>query len=208
MPEFQVACAWKPRYNIAPSQPVASVLNDGSLRVVLAQWGLIPSWARDPRMGQRLINARAETLTEKPAFKEPFRQRRCLILADGFFEWQKLPGTKTKRPFYFRLKSGRPFAFAGLWDQWSDRASGLVTTCAIITTEANALVRRVHDRMPVILPPPAYERWLRPGEVDPAELRGFLAPFPGEEMESYTVSQRVNDPATDDPECIRPLRPR
>ncbi|MBN1268058.1 MAG: SOS response-associated peptidase [Kiritimatiellae bacterium] len=208
MPEFQAACELEPRYNIAPTQAVATVLNDGTQRIVQTRWGLIPSWARDPEMAHRLINARAETLAEKPAFKASFRRRRCLILADGFFEWQKLPGQKTKRPFYFRMQSGTPFAFAGLWDEWNDREGGVLVTSTIITTEPNELVRPIHNRMPVILPREAYTDWLNPKEREPQDLHARLAPYPAEQMDMYTVSSRVNNPADDDPECVQPLRPR
>jgi len=189
-----------PRYNIAPTQPVAVVANDGRGRIELFVWGLIPSWAKDPAIGQRLINARAETLAEKPSFRSAYRRRRCLILADGFYEWRK-EGT-LKQPMYIRLKSGEPFAFAGLWEVWHSPLGDEIPSCTIITTEPNDLMAPIHNRMPVILPRDAYPAWLDPAERPAEKLQGFLRPYPADEMEAYPVSTAVNNPRADSPECI------
>ncbi len=194
-----------PRYNIAPTQPVAVVPNDGRDELSFFQWGLVPFWAKDPAIGSRMINARAETLTEKPAFRAVYRRRRCLILADGFFEWQATAGSGgAKTPFYVRLDSGAPFAFAGLWELWRPEETPILS-CTIITTEPNDLLRPIHNRMPVILPPTAYRRWLAPEEQPPAALQGLLRPYPAEEMVAYPVSTRVNDPRSQGPLLVEPL---
>ncbi len=194
----------QPRYNIAPSQPVAVIPNDGKNALNFFVWGLVPSWAKDPSIGNRLINARAETLLEKPSFRNAFRRRRCLVLADGFYEWRKEGRGKT--PMYIRLASGKPFAFAGLWEYWSGADGSEILSCAIITTEPNDLMASIHNRMPVILPPQAYELWLQPGEVEPRRLTQFLAPYPAEEMIAYAVSTLVNNPQYEAAELIQPLR--
>lgn len=189
------------RFNIAPSQPVAVIRTaaSGQKEAITARWGLIPYWADDPAIGNRLINARSEGIENKPAFREPFRRRRCLVPADGFYEWQKIPGSRAKRPIFFRIKGGRVFAFAGVWDLWR-RGGEEVTSFAIITCPANELVGRVHERMPVILPEPEqWEQWLKlPAE----EVRELLRPLSPGVMEAWAVSPRVNDPAVDDPGCI------
>jgi putative SOS response-associated peptidase YedK len=194
-----------PRYNIAPSQPIAVIPNDGHNTLDFYVWGLIPSWAKDPEIGNRLINARAETLVEKPSFRSAFRRRRCLVLADGFYEWRQEPGSKRKTPMYIRLTSGQPFAFAGLWEIWDSPDGSVVPSCTIITTEPNTLMAGIHNRMPVILPESAYEPWLAPVETDPAQLTGLLKPYPPEAMQAYPISTRVNDPKNDLAECIQPL---
>lgn len=190
------------RYNVAPSQPIAVVPNDGKNRLDYFVWGLIPFWAKDPEIGNRMINARAETLAEKPAYRAAFRRRRCLVLADGFYEWKQTPGRKVKEPIYFRLKNGKPFAFAGLWEIWNSADGSQVLSCAIITTQPNALVTPVHNRMPAILTPEAYPAWLDPGEKNPDELSGLLASYPAEQMTAYPVSTLVNSPNNESPECI------
>jgi putative SOS response-associated peptidase YedK len=192
-----------PRYNVAPSQPVAVVANDGRSRLDFHIWGLIPFWAKDPAIGARMINARAETLAEKPAFKAAYRYRRCLILADGFYEWKK-GGGSGKSPSLFRLASGNPFAFAGIWERWMSPFADEVLTCSIITTEANSLVAETHDRMPVILHDEDYPLWLTPGEMAPTALAHLLRPFPADEMIAVRVSDRVNNARVDDPECVLP----
>ncbi len=192
------------RYNIAPSQPVAVVPNDGLNRVDFFNWGLIPFWAKDPKIGNRMINARAETLAEKPSFRGSFKYKRCLVLADGFYEWRKEPGTKTKTPMYLRMKNHKPFAFAGLWDNWHSSDGSEIRTCTIITTEPNTLVKEIHNRMPVILSQNVYSDWLQEGENDPSLLKSFLQPYPAEELEAYPVSRFVNSPHNDSPECIIP----
>jgi putative SOS response-associated peptidase YedK len=192
------------RYNIAPTQPVAVVPNTGENRLDYFVWGLIPYWAKDPTIGSRMINARAETLAEKSSFRTPFRRRRCLVLADGFYEWRKEPGSKTKTPYLIHMKSGQPFAFAGLWERWHSPLGDEVLSCTIITTRPNELVAKLHDRMPVILHPSAYEVWLAPAEQPSDKLQGLLEPFPAGEMEAYPVSPLVNSPSNDVPECILP----
>lgn len=194
-----------PRYNIAPGQPVAVVPNDGKNRLDFYVWGLVPYWAKDPAIGNRMINARAETLAEKPAFRSAFRRRRCLILADGFYEWSQEPGKKIKTPLYLHLKDKQPFAFAGLWEQWSSPDGSQLLSCTIVTTEPNELVSAFHNRMPVILPQSAYQAWLEPGEADSEKLRSLLKPYPAEEMVAYPVSPLVNSPANDLPACVAPV---
>jgi putative SOS response-associated peptidase YedK len=193
-----------PRYNIAPSQPVAVVPNDGQMRLDYYVWGLIPSWSKDPSIGSRLINARGETLAEKPSFRSAFRRRRCLILADGFFEWKQIPGSKIKTPMYIHLKSGQPFAFAGLWESWNSPDGSNVLSCTIITTTPNALMEPIHNRMPVILPASAYTRWLEPGEQDPTTLQALIQPYSPEAMSAYPVSTLVNRPENDVAAVIQP----
>lgn len=191
-----------PRYNIAPGGPVLAIRQpsrDGKREAVFLRWGLVPSWAKDPAIGHRLVNARAETAGEKPAFRGAFRYRRCLLPADGFYEWT---GGRGKRPFHFRMRDGRSFAIAGLWDRWEAPDGSFAETCTILTTAANVLVAPVHDRMPVILPPDAYGRWLDPDARDvPASL---LVPFPDDAMTAWPVSPLVNDPRADAPQCIDP----
>ena len=194
-----------PRYNIAPTQPVAVVANDGKNLLDYYVWGLVPSWAKDPEIGSRMINARAETLAEKPSFRSAFRRRRCLILADGFYEWKQQPGSKNKTPVYIQLKSGRPFAFAGLWENWHAPDGSNLLSCTIITTLPNELMQTIHNRMPVILPEAAYAAWLAAGDGDVAHLQALLAPYPAQEMVARPVSRLVNSPANDSPDCIAPL---
>ena len=195
-----------PRYNIAPSQQVAVVANNGDNSVEFFQWGLIPSWAKDPKIGNRMINARSETLAEKPSFRTPYKRRRCLILTDGFYEWKAEPGSKTKTPFYIRLKSEKPFAFAGLWEAWSPNIDDdPLLSCTIITTSPNSLMETIHRRMPVILEPDGYEQWLDPSDQSPTQLDGLLKSYPAEEMEAYPVSRLVNRPSNDSPDCIVPV---
>jgi putative SOS response-associated peptidase YedK len=196
-----------PRYNIAPTQEVPAVVNNGLATLSFLRWGLIPSWAKDMQIGDRMINARAETLAGKSSFRSAYRQRRCLILASGFYEWRKEPaaGEKVRKtPMYIRLKSGKPFAFAGLWESWKPPEGEPILSCTIITTEANELLASVHDRMPVILPPEAYQLWLDPAEHQPEELNELLKPYPASEMEVYAVSPLVNDPRNDVPACLTP----
>lgn len=191
-----------PHYNIAPSQLVAVITNEPPRRLQFFRWGLIPSWATDPSIGQRLINARAETLGSKPSFRNALRRRRCLVPADGFFEWQKSGRQKT--PMYVRLTSRQPFAFAGLWETWQAPDAEPVASCTIITTDANALVAAIHNRMPVILRPECYAAWLDPAPREPADLGALLVPFPDELLEAFAVSPLVNSPANDRPECLTP----
>jgi putative SOS response-associated peptidase YedK len=193
-------------YNIAPTQVVAAVrqaAGSGLRELVQLRWGLIPSWAEDKKIGARLINARAETAATKPSFRSAFRHRRCLLLADGFYEWQRLDGKK--QPFYLRLRDDRPFAFAGLWESWTGPDGEVIESGALLTTEANATVRPVHDRMPVILAAADYARWLDPAAQKPEALQPLLRPYPAEEMTAYPVSTRVNAPRNDDAKCIEAL---
>jgi putative SOS response-associated peptidase YedK len=195
----------EPRYNIAPTQSVSSVLQPSAStnrQFKMLHWGLIPSWAKDSKMGAKLINARAETVAEKPAFRSAFRQRRCLVLADGFYEWQQQEAKKQKQPFYFRLSDEQPFAFAGLWEHWEDATGEEIESCTLLTTEPNELMRPIHNRMPVILDPKDYDLWLDP-EVKKSELlQPLLRSYPTEEMTAYPVSKAVNKPSNDSTECI------
>jgi len=202
-PDFAFPDAMSSRYNIAPTQDVAVVPNDGTGRVQMFHWGLVPFWAKDVSIGNRMINARGETAAEKPAFRAAYRRRRCLILADGFYEWRKEAGSKVKTPMYIRMTSGEPFALAGLWELWRPDDTPLFS-CTIVTTEPNELLAPIHNRMPVILPPGAYDRWLDPAEQRARSLDDLLVPYPASEMVAYPVSTYVNRPANDSPMCIEP----
>jgi putative SOS response-associated peptidase YedK len=196
----------RPRYNIAPGQDVPAVIRNretGDREFRPFRWGLVPSWAKDPAVGNRMINARSETAATKPAFRTLLRQRRCLILADGFYEWSG-DGPR-KQPYHVKLRDGEPFAFAGLWDRWAPADGRPLETCTILTTAPNAVVRPIHDRMPVILPPGAYGAWLDPMLHDASELRALLTPYPAEAMTAFPVSTWVNNPAHDAPACVLPL---
>ncbi len=193
-----------PRYNIAPSQPVAVVANDGRNTLDFFKWGLVPSWAKDISIGNRMINARAETLAEKPAFNKALIRRRCLIPADGFYEWKRGPDPKVKTPMYIRMKNGKPFAFAGLWEIWQSVDGSELFTCTIITAKPNELVKTFHDRMAVILPPEKAKRWLSPDEEDADAMTQLLTPYPADEMEAYAVGRMVNSPKLDSERCIEP----
>jgi putative SOS response-associated peptidase YedK len=191
-----------PRYNIAPTQSVPVIIERGAERqLAMFQWGLIPSWSKEPK---GFINARAETLPVKPSFSESFQRRRCLIPADGFYEWQR--HGKSKQPYFFQMKDEAPFAFAGIWDQW--QGSGLsITSCAIITTTPNELLATIHDRMPVILDDEAQDSWLRRNAL-PSELTELLVPFPGSMMKSFPVSSRVNGAEADDAQLVEEVEIR
>ena len=204
-PWLNIPVANAPRYNIAPSQPVAVIPNDGKNQLDYYIWGLIPSWAKDPDIGNRMINARSETILEKPSFRSAFRRRRCLIPANGFYEWKAEPGRKAKTPMYIQMKSGKPFSFAGLWENWYSPDGSSILSCTIITTAPNALMKEIHNRMPVILPESSYSLWLEPGEPDPENLKTLLQPYPAEEMVAYPVSTLVNSPANDMAACIEPV---
>jgi putative SOS response-associated peptidase YedK len=198
----------KVRYNIAPSQPAPVVrLKPGQINprreMVLMRWGLIPGWAKDAAIGNRMINARAESLAQKPAFRAALRRRRCLIAADGFYEWQ-VTG-RSRQPYFIRFRDDRPFAFAGLWESWEGADHSAIDSCTIITTAAGDMIRPIHDRMPVILPPEAYEVWLDPAVENFDVIASLLVPFYSPEMEVYQVSTLVNKAAHDGPECIEPL---
>lgn len=199
---------WEPRYNIAPSQPVLAVRRrrPGLTReLVTLRWGLIPSWASDFHIGNRLINARAETLTEKPSFRQALTQRRCLVLADGFYEW-KSQG-KGKQPYFIQREDKHPFAFAGLWDCWT-KSEPAVESCTIITTPANTHLETIHDRMPAILTEDAIADWLDPDVHNTDVLTSLLIPYSAEKMTVYPVGAEVNSPSHDTPGCIQPLTDR
>ena len=198
---------WEPRYNIAPTQTVPVIWQDTQEPIrhtSLMRWGLIPYWAKDPSIGYKLINARSETVNSKPAFREAFESRRCLIPADGFYEWKRTE--KVKQPFQFCLEDDSLFAFAGLWDRWKDPIGQVVESCSILTTSPNSLLADVHDRMPVILNPEHYELWLDPGFRRVDALKEMLNPFDATLMRRYPVSTRVNFVKNDDPECAAALQ--
>lgn len=195
---------FSPRYNIAPTQTVIVVGDDGQRYLTRMRWGLIPSWAKDPAIGNRMINARAETVATKRAFRAALRKRRCLVVADGFYEWQKRD--RTKQPFRIVLKSGEPFGFAGLWESWRSPEGEEIKRCTIITVDANELLRPIHDRMPVILTREAEAVWLDPTIQEPASLLPLLTPYPSDEMECFAVDTLVNNPAHETPECIAPKK--
>ncbi len=193
-----------PRYNIAPTQAIAVVRNAADQpgrELALLRWGLVPGWADDPKISYSLINARAETAATKPAFRAAFKSRRCLILADGFYEWQKTG--KHKQPYCIRRKDGKPFAFAGLWESWHPGGEDAVESATILTTEANATMKSIHERMPVILSGADYPRWLDP-KTPRDDLQSLLVPYPLEELSAFPVSTWVNDPKHDDPKCLEP----
>ena len=203
-PNFTIPTDLPPSYNIAPSQPIPVVLNDGQEKLDFVRWGLVPFWTKPDKVGKfALINARSETAAEKASFKTPIRRRRCLILADGFFEWSKSSSGKSKPPYYITLKDQSPFAFAGLWDNWNSPEGDQLKTACILTTTPNVLVKPIHDRMPVILPQTEYQTWLNPGEVNPEELQPLLIPYPAEGMQAYPVSAYVNSPNNNSPQCIK-----
>ncbi len=204
-PDFSFPAQSAARYNVAPSQPILAVANDGHNMADFYVWGLIPSWAKDPSIGNRMINARAETLAEKPAFRGSFKYKRCLILADGFYEWKAEPGRKTKTPYFIRLVSGQPFAFAGLWDSWSSPDGSQIKSATIVTTEPNSLMAHLHNRMPVILSSSSYTQWLDPSARKAEDLQSLLKPFPADQMTAFPVSTLVNTPANDRPELIQPV---
>lgn len=197
----------EPRYNIAPAQMIDVVFNRAESRILAPlKWGLVPSWAKEaPAAG--MINARSETITEKPSFREAFKKRRCIIPASGFYEWQTAASGKgVKQPFYFYLKNKDVFGFAGLFEEWLDKATGeLLETCTIITTEANEVLKPVHDRMPVILHAENYDLWLDDKETATNRLQNLLAPYPGEEMSSHAVSRAVNSPASNEETLNHPI---
>jgi len=194
-----------PRYNVSPGQSVLTVIRpagEKANRLAWFRWGLVPSWSKDPSIGNRMINARAETVAEKPGFKRAFQKRRCLVAADGFYEWRRTG--KTRSPFYVRLRTGEPMGLAGLYEIWAAPGGETLETCTIITTRANALLEAVHDRMPVIIPRDRQALWLDPERRDAESLAGLLEPYPPGGMEMYEVSRAVNSPQNDSPELIRP----
>jgi putative SOS response-associated peptidase YedK len=198
--------SFEPRYNIAPSQGVLAVRRAGTVNaeLVTLQWGLVPRWADDPSIGHRLINARSETVAEKRAFRGAFAERRCLVIADGFYEWQR--DGRHKQPYYLTLDSGQ-FAFAALWEVWQQATAPPLETCTLITTTANDVLKPFHDRMPVILQPADYERWLDPQQTPPAAAQELLRPYPAAAMHAQPVGNWVNSPAREGPRCVEPAMP-
>ena len=195
------------RYNIAPSQYVAAIRNgeDGARHLAMLRWGLVPFWAKDTAIGNRMINARSETVDEKPSFRNAFKSRRCLIPADGFYEWQRTD--EGKRPHRIAFSDGRPFAFAGLWEHWQDDNGNELESCVILVRPANAQVAPIHDRMPVILPAARYDEWLDPENRHTESLNALLQPYPATEMKAYPVTTFVNSPHHEGPDCVRSLDP-
>ncbi|EZH66803.1 hypothetical protein DH09_02360 [Bacillaceae bacterium JMAK1] len=190
-------------YNVAPTQQVVTVRNDGQQnRLGTLRWGFIPSWSKDPKIGYKMINARGETVHEKNSFRTAFKKRRCIIPASGFYEWKNIDGKK--QPYHIQLKNGDPLAFAGLWETWSDKDE-TIHSCTIITTEANELMRDIHDRMPVILTPADYEAWLDPTITESEYLLSYLEPYPAGDMIAYEVSTDVNSPHNNHANLINSL---
>ncbi len=198
----------EPRYNIAPSQPVLAVRQHpqtGQREFTFLNWGLIPFWAKDVKIGYRMINARAETVAEKPAFRAAYKYRRCIVPADGFYEWQKRDGGK--QPYFIRMRGDQPFGIAGLWERWESPDGSVIESCTLLTTEPNELLRPLHNRMPVILAPEDYEPWLDVQGASPLVLQALLKPYSDSQMEAYPVSTTVNSPRQEGPACIQPLHP-
>jgi putative SOS response-associated peptidase YedK len=201
-----IAIEFKPRYNIAPSQAISAVFQHperGDPVLDALQWGLVPFWAKDPKIGSRMINARAETVAEKPAYRAAFKRRRCLLPVSGYYEWKKDPSGKM--PHYLYMEDGRPFALAGLWEEWNSPEGELLHTCTIITTEACAAVAPVHHRMPAILTLQEQQAWLATASEEAAELQALLHPYAGDDLYYHAVSPQVNAASFDAPACIDPL---
>ena len=194
---------FSPRYNVAPTQMVPVITQGGEVQMM--RWGLVPPWAKAQKAGRPLILARAETVAEKPSFRAALARRRCLILADGFYEWRKHDDGKTKTPMYIRMRDRGMFAFAGLWEMWQSEGGGEVPTCAVITTPANALMAAIHDRMPAILTPEDCVRWLAEGEGTAENLLACLRPYASEAMEAYAVGRRINSPRNEGPDLVNPV---
>lgn len=194
----------KPNYNIAPTQQIAIVTNQNPKEIIFAHWGLIPSWAKDKSIANKMINARAETLHEKPAFRNLISKKRCLIFADGFYEWKRIEGSKKKIPYFIKMKTGEPFTFAGLWDNWRSNENQLITSTVIITTEPNELMKTIHNRMPVIIAPEERGLWLS-DNIDSKDLSFLMKPYPTDTMEAYQVSDLVNSPSMNLPDIIKPV---
>ena len=201
--DLTIISALTPRYNIAPSQEIAAILSAQQARkLTRLHWGLIPFWARDKKIGYRTINARAETVDSKPAFRAAFKYRRCLIPASGFFEWKPENG---KRPYCIRSVKQPLIAFAGLHEHWDDNKGNSIDSCTILVTQANARIQPIHERMPVILKPADYSAWLDPGNQDTAKLKSLLVPWPEADTLVYPISRRINNPRNDDPQCVEPV---
>lgn len=195
-----------PRYNIAPTQPVAAIAQPAAEREYrIFQWGLVPSWSKDPSISSRMINARSETVAEKPSFRAPFKRRRCLVVTDGFYEWQRTGSNRKKQPFYIQMADQAPFGFAGLWEKWEGGDGSYLETCTILTTEPNELMTSIHNRMPVILQPEDYDLWLDPNLQDGRHLQHLLRPYDAESMQRHPVSTIVNSPRNETSECVEPI---
>ncbi|MFN8641101.1 MAG: SOS response-associated peptidase [Candidatus Binatia bacterium] len=192
-----------PRWNIAPSQEVLVIPNRAERRLRPARWGLVPHWATDPAIGHRMINARAESLAQRPAFRVPLERQRCVVPADGFYEWRRRG--RSKQPFHLRARDGAPLAFAGLWDVWRAPDGGRLASCTVVTVPANGVVAAIHERMPAILSPAGLDAWLTPAAAPPAALLPWLTPCPDDWLEAYPVSPWVNTPDHDGPECLAPV---
>lgn len=194
-----------PRFNIAPTQQVVvfRTYPDGTRHLDLLKWGLIPSWAKDPSIGSRMINARSETVDIKPAFRTALKHRRCIIPANGFYEWREVAGKK--HPLYVKLKGNKLIMFAGLWDHWKPPEGEVIESCTILTTTTNDLIKHLHDRMPVILDPMDIDLWVDPKVDDPGQLKPLFKPYPSELMEMYPVGDQVNSPRNDTSDLIKPL---
>jgi putative SOS response-associated peptidase YedK len=204
--EAETIPGMEPRYNVAPTQNIPIVREEGEKRrFALARWGLIPHWAKDIKIGYSMINARAETVASKPAFRNAFRYRRCLIPADGFYEWQAIAGSKVKQPWFIALRDREPMAFAGLWVQWQSPEGEELESCSIIVTDANEIMRPIHDRMPVILALDDWGAWLKSEAKDAQVLQNLLKPYPAEHMDAWPVSTTVNSPRNDSVECMEVL---
>ncbi len=201
----EIQWAWEPSYNIAPGQDIAVIIRDGKNQLVACRWGLIPWWAKDETIGYKMINARAETLAEKRSFSKPFKTQRCLIIADGFYEWQKHGEGAKKTPIYVHLRSGKPFSFAGIYDRWKEKNDKKILSCTIITTEPNSLLKPIHNRMPVIIEPDFRDLWLDRDMQDTDQLAQLLKPYESGAMEAYEVSSIVNSPKNNRPELIKPV---
>jgi putative SOS response-associated peptidase YedK len=193
-----------PRYNIAPTQAVPVITNESPRELVFYRWGLIPSWAKEPEIGNKMINARLEGIEDKPAFRAAFKRRRCIVPASGFYEWKKLD-EKNKAPMYIQVKDQQVFGFAGLWEVWHAPDGGEWRSFTILTTDANDFMRPIHDRMPVILQPHDYSAWLEPGEKSASDLKPLLRQYEPEAMKAHEVSKLVNKPSADMPELIEPI---
>ena len=205
--QFPKVIPLKPRYNIAPSQSVAVVRllpDDTDRKLAMLRWGLLPAWVKDPAKVQQPINAKAETAAEKPMFRDAFKRRRCLVPADGFYEWKQDGGRK--QPVYIHMKDGEPFAIAGLWEHWVGQDGQVIESCTLLTTEPNDMLAPIHNRMPVILDPKDYAQWLDPEQQAADGVKPLLRPYPSDLMTAYSISLRVNNPKNDDAQCLEPLR--
>lgn len=205
-PGFEVPSQYAARYNIAPTQPVMAVIGSANKKFDFFKWGLVPSWAKDPNIGAKMINARSEGITEKPSYRGPFKYKRCLVPASGFFEWKASENGRRKTPYYFHTVDDKPFGIAGLWDEWLGPDGSELRSLTLITTEPNDTTRPYHDRMPVILSQNDFEKWLYTPPERSAGLVELLKPLSSSTLDVYEVSDLVNSPANDRPECIQPYR--